>query len=616
MGAGMSLASTAFEGPASRAAPAGSNDGVPIVFNGNSGFLHAASGSVGVVLCSPWGFEDLIMRKSWRLLAEAIAAADYPCVRFDYPCTGDSLGSASDARSVEQWIDSIHHAADFLRLTMGVRQLVFVGQSLGAALAVAAAGTRTDTVGLQLIAPVIKGRAYARELAATSALVAQPIGIEHQTTADEALSVVGFPLSQSMLDSLKALDLSTVERLGAIDITIFDQTDRKVAAGLAEHFHSVGAKARVETIAPYHLMMSDATAIKPLPVGSDRIVAALPAIRPTMPASRAETIAQPSALIGRGFREDAVRFGAGQALFGVLCRPARRRADAPAFVLLNRGLNPHIGWRRVSVDHARALAHSGVTSLRIDVAGVGESRDAPGRPANLIYSPGLLQDISAAVDVLAACGHRRIALAGVCSGAFMALLAARDDPRVTDVVAVNPQRLVWDSTETAEDLIRYGLRSINDYMVDVRKGVALGKLIRSRKRVVPALRYLLKRTVKGAIARSPWRLRSMLFQTSMAAQIDAVFRTMATNGTRVSLVYTSGDPGLDELSNVFGPEGCDLANPNVSLTIISDADHNLTGNRASDAMLQQLLTCAGLQSPASQTSSMQTSVPHRIVCPT
>ncbi len=577
---------------------AGLASGVPVAFRGNSGFFHPAGGALGVVLCSPWGFEDLTMRKSWRLLAEALAAAGYPCIRFDYPGCGDSLGRASDVGSCEEWIESVQHAADFLRFMSGVKRFVFVGQSLGAALAVAAARRRGDVVGLQLLAPVVRGRAYTRELAATSALVSQRIGVTHEATDEEALSVVGFPLSRAMVDSLKGLDLTGLDGLGAFKVTIFDQSDRKAAADLFEHFRKAGADVRFERVEPYHLMISDATTIQPLPASPERMVAALARSHPAVAFASATTAFRPSHLTTADFREDPVRFGANDALFGILCRPARPRLDVPAFVLLNRGLNPHVGWRRVSVEHARALAASGIASLRFDVAGLGESRDEPGRPANLIYSDLLLPDVAAAVDVLAGRGHARIALAGVCSGAYMALLAARQDPRVTHVFSVNPQRLVWNPAEDPEELVRYGLRSMHDYVGDIRNGRALKKLIRSRKRLMPAALYLVKRNIRNAMSRVPLAARSALLPASMAARIDAAFKTLADRGTRVALVFTPGDPGLTELRDYFGPEGRDMRYPNVSVAVVVDADHNLTATRASATMLDQMLAFATAGAPA------------------
>ena len=592
--------------------PAGLAYGVPVAFRGNSGFYHAAGGPLGIVLCSSWGFEDLTMRKSWRLLAEALAATGYPCLRFDYPGTGNSLGGAPP--SIDVWVDAVHYAAEVLRFKSGVKRFVFIGQSLGAALAVLAARTRGDVVGLQLIAPVVKGRAYARELAATAALVAQRIGIAHETSEAEALSVVGFPLSQGMVDSLKTLDLTGLDGLQSITATIFDQTDRKAAADLAGHLARAGAEVRLETVEPYRLMISDATTIQALPVAPERIVAALVRAHPVVPFANASDAFRPSSLTAVEFREEPIRFGGGDALFGILCRPAHPRPDVPAIVLLNRGLNPHVGWRRVSVDHARALAAAGITSLRFDVAGLGESRDEPGRPANLIYSDLLLPDIAAAVDVLAARGHARIALAGVCSGAYMAFLAAGHDARVTDVFSVNPQRLVWNPAEDPEDLIRYGLRSMNDYVGDVRSAGALRKLIARRRRIVPAALYLAKRNVKSALARVPLGLRSALLPNSMAARVNAAFATLAARGTRVALVFTPGDPGLTELANYFGPGARNLRHCNVSVALIPDADHNLTATRASDLMLAHLLAFAGAPRAARQPGPSPAR-PTRVVCP-
>ena len=105
-------------------------------------------------------------------------------------------------------------------------------------------------------------------------------------------------------------------------------------------------------------------------------------------------------------------------------------------------------------------------------------------------------------------GHKRITLAGVCSGAYMALVAAGADPRVTDVVVVNTQRFLWDPAERPDEVIRYGLRSMNDYVGDIRGRNALRKLVRSRHRIAPAVRFLAKRTVKTALAKVPLRLRS------------------------------------------------------------------------------------------------------------
>lgn len=593
--------------------------GVPCVFSGLSGIFHPAGGATAVVLCPPWGFEDLAMRKGWRLMAEAISKVGYPCLRFDYPGTGDSSGRATDPSSVTAWVEAVQAAADFLRRTTGVRRFVFIGQTLGATLAVEAARTRPDVVGLHLIAPVVKGRAHVRELAATSKLVADRLGIALEVGGEEALSVMGFALSAPMAESLKTLDLTRIDTLGVEHVVVYDQQGRKAGAEAAEHFRRLGANVSIETVEPYHLMVSDATASQPLPVTAERLVAILQSLHPLGSAQpQPAPISLPSVLVGRTFREEPIRFGADGLLFGMLCAPLLAKEDKPAVILLNRGLNPHIGWRRVSVDHARGLAAAGITSLRIDVAGLGESRDAPGRPVDLIYSELLVPDIRAAVDALAARGHARIMLAGVCSGGYMALAAAQADPRVSDVIAVNTQRFLWNPKESFEDVIRFGLRSMNDYVGDIKGGGAFKKLIRSRKRIVPAMVYLAKRHVRNGMARVPLRLRSLLMRSSMAARVERFFATFATRGTRVSLCYSDGDPGLMELRNYFGPNGRDMPHANVSVSIIPDADHNLTTTHASNWMLGHMIAVAN-EAPVragQRATPRQTREPRRAVCPT
>jgi pimeloyl-ACP methyl ester carboxylesterase len=574
--------------------PVTTRPGAPCVFKGCRGVFHAGAGPVGVVLCSPWGFEDLAMRKSWRLLAEAIAAAGFPTLRFDYPGTGNSLGAMNDIGDAAQWTRAIGDAADFLRAYSGVKKFVFVGQSLGAALAAQAAATRGDVAALLLVAPVVKGRAYARELAVTSRIVADQLGITVDLAPDEGMSVLGFSLSKSMVESLKALDVTTIAPQGVTHVVVFDQPDRKAGAEVSEHFKRNGVATRLESVAPYHLMVSDATEIQPLPASAEQIVGALRQLYPARPSGDAPRVPLlPATLRGDTFKEEPLRFGVDGFLHGTLCQPLVPQPGTPAVIFLNRGLNAQIGWRRVSVVHARALASAGLTSLRLDHAGIGESLEAPGRLVPAIYSDLLVDDIRRAIDLLAARGHTRIALAGVCSGAYTALTAAAADPRVTDVIVVNAQRLVWNPSERVEDVVRYGMRSMNDYVGDLKSRGALRKLIRSRKRIVPALWFLAKRNVKRVMAHLPIGVRAVLLRDQMATRVRGLFKSLSERGTRVSLVYSDRDPGLVELRGYYGALGRNLRLPNVALDFVPDADHNLTTTHASDWLRDHLIAFGG-----------------------
>lgn len=107
-------------------------------------------------------------------------------------------------------------------------------------------------------------------------------------------------------------------------------------------------------------------------------------------------------------------------------------------VLLVGGPQYRAGSHRQYVDLARAAAAAGVTTLRFDFRGLGDSEGEL-----LDFKQGLQgDDIAAAIDALqAACpGIRRIALWGLCGGATAALLYLRShgDPRVCGLAFANP----------------------------------------------------------------------------------------------------------------------------------------------------------------------------------
>lgn len=130
-----------------------------------------------------------------------------------------------------------------------------------------------------------------------------------------------------------------------------------------------------------------------------------------------------------GLTEEPMVFGDEEQLVGVLTRPAVGDATVPVFVFFNSGVLPRIGSHRINVKLARALAAEGVTSLRFDLSGQGDSRAAA---AGGDFREQALRDLGAAMDHLQRLlGERcRFALFGVCSGATHAFRMAGRDPRV------------------------------------------------------------------------------------------------------------------------------------------------------------------------------------------
>ncbi|HMM49688.1 MAG TPA: alpha/beta hydrolase [Miltoncostaeaceae bacterium] len=89
---------------------------------------------------------------------------------------------------------------------------------------------------------------------------------------------------------------------------------------------------------------------------------------------------------------------------------------------------PGLGSRKENhMDMGGALAAAGLAALAIDVRGHGASA---GR-----LDGGSVDDVRAALDWLAARGHRSLGLRGSSMGALLALVGG-DDPRVGAVVAI------------------------------------------------------------------------------------------------------------------------------------------------------------------------------------
>jgi pimeloyl-ACP methyl ester carboxylesterase len=132
--------------------------------------------------------------------------------------------------------------------------------------------------------------------------------------------------------------------------------------------------------------------------------------------------------------EQAVRFGASGALVGIVTRP-EVVTEAPAFVMLNAGVLHRIGPHRLHVELARALATIGLASIRFDFSGIGDSGP---RTDPLPARQAAVEETREAMEVLeSAVGCRRFVVAGLCSGADVALRTAVRDPRVVGAVLID-----------------------------------------------------------------------------------------------------------------------------------------------------------------------------------
>ena len=133
--------------------------------------------------------------------------------------------------------------------------------------------------------------------------------------------------------------------------------------------------------------------------------------------------------------ERVVQFGAQRGLVGILTQPTAGRGNGvPDFVLLNSGIIHRVGSNRLYVELARALARHGVTTLRFDLSGIGDSER---RTDVTSVREAIQRDIADAVSYLVEQGASGVVLFGLCSGAFDAFRAAGAVDRVVGAFMVD-----------------------------------------------------------------------------------------------------------------------------------------------------------------------------------
>ena len=560
---------------------------IPIAFDGCFGIFHPSTGATGAILCGAWGYEDLVIRYSWRAFAGAMADAGFPCIRFDYPASGDSLGDPSEVRLAD-WVSATRRACDLL-LQCGVQDIVLVGHSVGALVAYAAAIDQARVAGLVLLAPTT-GRRYVRETAYWAAMIA---GAEGFARPAGELSIAGFAFPPRLQAELKARPENALTRAPAPWALLVESPER-VDTSFGDRLAALGVEIQRQPFEGIDRLLTDPTTSKTPWTTFNAIIATLKArFAHRELGSPAQQIAAifPPRLSTAAFAEEALNFGANGGLFGILCTPTGAQSRQ-AVLFLNTGRNPHTGWRRMSVAHARGLAEAGIASLRFDIAGVGESPARADRSQRVLYSEAEIEDVAAAVDLLTLRGFRSIVVVGICSGAHLGLVSAVEDARVRGLVAINLPRFAWGAKESIEAAIAYTNRTADLKVKRLFRPGTLALILRGKLDPWPAALFRIK-----AIARR-WSLKAAPFLGRLSpgwpvyAAADARLQRLRERNTRVFLGYSGADPGYRELQLLFGPNGRRLrSHTNLTIGLVDGADHNLSQDHACDWLLERIKAC-------------------------
>lgn len=553
--------------------------GHPVVFEAAGGaclgWFHAAEGArrdVAVVLCRPLGYEALCSYRTYTQLGHTLAAAGFDVLRFDYHGSGDSAGGDTDPDRVQAWLASIAAAIDQARRLPGTRDVALFGMRLGATLALEAAQRMGGVTSMILWAPCANGRAFTREMRAAFGSHAQAAHL------DGGVEALGTLFTRDTLADIERLAPDRAANAPATRALVIARDDMPGEGPLPARLRAQGVEVTSAVWPGYADMMAEPHDAKLAPDTLQSITEWLGAAHPRAGSAKpAAAPAWPGAWHAGHAVETPVAFGPDGELLGVLSQPAasgRAQHAGTAVLMLNVGGNYRVGPNRVYVKLARELASSGYRVLRMDVAGIGDSRIAEGFSSESMYRSDAVADVRAAIDAMRQRGCERIFLLGICSGAYLAFQTALADPRVSGQLIINARLLEWDAEKNGpwQSSMQQYYKSTRYYRQKLLTGEVYARVLRGEVDVAGIAR----RFIDLGSARLR-RLADRMMGRAPQEGVLAKMRHLCGRGVRTLVAMSEEDDGLDYIEFHLGSRGSRMrGHANFRMALIAGADHTFS----------------------------------------
>lgn len=268
--------------------------------------------------------------------------------------------------------------------------------------------------------------------------------------------------------------------------------------------------------------------------------------------------------------------GAEANLVGIIASPTAAATSAkpppPVVIFLNAGVIHRVGPHRLHVKLARRLADRGITSLRLDLSGIGDSRSVPG---SLSFRESSVADTRVAMDRLAAdLGATRFVIVGLCSGADNALATAEVDPRVVGLVVLDPPAYVTPRAQARR--IGRRMRSLGGARATLAWGAAaLARRVRQKVTAAAAAVEDDAEYTGGREAPPP-----AVFRAQLTRLLDRGVRILAIYSGALGTRYNHADQLFELFPELRG---------RIDRAYFPDANHMFTELDAQAALMRTVL---------------------------
>jgi pimeloyl-ACP methyl ester carboxylesterase len=586
------------------------------------GWLHhpaaRAASRIGLVICNPFGYEATCAHRSVRAFAESVAHLGVPTLRFDYLGTGDSEDINPNQNQLTTWRNDILAAIAELQRQTGVEKVCLLGIRFGGLLAALAGAHCAAVSSLILIAPIVNGSRYLREIRVTRLAAnmatergsANDAGADRQSAIDGSIEISGFSMSAATVASLAEVDLAAQKTPPALDILIIDGEKLPTSAGWVESLTDRPGRVTYMALpglvemcmrSPLRAMVPGEMVhavtewlgrrieeLPPPPSAAPKAIehvelsAAMDATNSVL-VMKSDAFARPSVIAER-----PVFIASGAMLFGVVTEPQHNERRHRGVILLNTGADNHIGANRMHVSLARRWAHHGYVVLRLDLGGLGDSATRAGRQPDDVFPPDAIEDIRTAIDFLR--GHfgvDNLSLVGVCSGAYHALRAAAAKLPVNQIFMINPQNYFWKEGMRIDELqLAEVVRNPTTYLNRLFSPHAWQRLFSGDVSLVKIIHVYLHRSflaIESTVREVARRLRVKLPQ-DLGSELEEI----GSRGVRVAFVFARDEPGI-ELLKLQGGSSVQRLGDLCRVHIFEGGDH-IFSQRAHRSVMEDALT--------------------------
>ncbi|WP_277370282.1 serine aminopeptidase domain-containing protein [Rhodococcus rhodochrous] len=373
-----------------------------------------------VVLCPPLGKEHLDTYRGIKALAEQLAERGLAALRFDYEGTGDSAGEQDSPDAVAAWQRSVVTAVETVRAS-GAEHITVMGLRAGALIAATALPECGPVDAVVLWDPIVSGRVLLRE---QRALYNVTQGTDDPD--DPRVSIIGGVLDPEAAEVLRALKIDARSLTGARTLLATRPAARETAAvstlatALAGDELPLDGHESFTTPSTLHPVIP----AEQLARIADWITAGAPTVAREVHFPIRERAVVATTEGGHPIRESIEYLGPHR-MFALRTHgiggedAGGRGSSSPTVLFFGTAYEHRLGPSRLWVELAREFAAHGISSVRFDRIGVGDTGTAHRATPTPLYSDTSDRDANDAVAALGV-DPADLAVTGLCSGAWYA----------------------------------------------------------------------------------------------------------------------------------------------------------------------------------------------------